>query len=271
MGFIPISHYDNKLANNLDYWLTLWKADENAPSGTGFALLRQLEKCFTPRSIVIVGNNSTVRKLYQALGYTTGVLNHYYIPNPNITALQIGENLSSYNLERSSIRSHKTKIKEISLQDIVNLNTDYYPQKSKAYIENRYVKHPYYQYTLYGAYNHDLLVAVIVVRTIKVNNSCCMRIVDIIGETKKIHYVGSDFIDIMKTNHAEYIDCLNHGISAEIFEQWGFLQKNGNTIIPNYFEPFERQNVDIQFAYKAPISEYTIFKGDGDQDRPNIL
>jgi hypothetical protein len=45
---------------------------------------------------------------------------------------------------------------------------------------------------------------------------------------------------------------------------------DGNLIIPNYFEPFEQKNVKIELAYKADFP-YVAFKGDSDQDRPNIL
>ena len=42
----------------------------------------------------------------------------------------------------------------------------------------------------------------------------------------------------------------------------------GTRRIPNYFEPFERINVDIYFA--ASVSKgLVLFRGDGDQDRPS--
>ena len=52
----------------------------------------------------------------------------------------------------------------------------------------------------------------------------------------------------------------------------GFLKLNpiGDVIIQNYFEPFERKNIRIEFVYKANF-DYVIFKGDSDQDRPNII
>ena len=38
-----------------------------------------------------------------------------------------------------------------------------------------------------------------------------------------------------------------------------------------YFEPFEQCNVKIDIAWKADYDNYVAFKGDSDQDRPNIL
>ena len=41
-------------------------------------------------------------------------------------------------------------------------------------------------------------------------------------------------------------------------------------IIPNYYEPFEQKNIDINFS--TNIHEgFRMFKGDGDQDRPNSI
>jgi hypothetical protein len=41
-------------------------------------------------------------------------------------------------------------------------------------------------------------------------------------------------------------------------------------IIPNYFEPFVAENIDIYFFSNTNEKVY-IFKGDGDQDRPNFI
>lgn len=49
------------------------------------------------------------------------------------------------------------------------------------------------------------------------------------------------------------------------------LDLDGETIVPNYFEPFEQRNVKIEIAYKTKGDNYVAFKADSDQDRPNIL
>ena len=38
-------------------------------------------------------------------------------------------------------------------------------------------------------------------------------------------------------------------------------------IIPNYFSPFIRENIDIYIRYNDDSTRF--FKADGDQDRPN--
>ena len=50
----------------------------------------------------------------------------------------------------------------------------------------------------------------------------------------------------------------------------GFVKKGLSDIVPNYFEPFLKQNINIDYAFKSK-SPYVIFKGDSDQDRPNLI
>ena len=53
----------------------------------------------------------------------------------------------------------------------------------------------------------------------------------------------------------------------------GFKIKKNNSkiIIPNYFEPFLRQNININYAIKkiSLRDNQFLFKGDCDQERPN--
>ena len=69
------------------------------------------------------------------------------------------------------------------------------------------------------------------------------------------------------------MDIYSYGVPIDIIEKAGFLdrQEYDNLIIPNYFEPFERKNVDLRYAYKVKESSdpVRLFKADGDQDRPN--
>jgi len=52
----------------------------------------------------------------------------------------------------------------------------------------------------------------------------------------------------------------------------GFIQNVDSIILPNYFEPLEIRNVEVDFAYKSnsKSGSLSIFRGDSDQDRPNL-
>ena len=60
-------------------------------------------------------------------------------------------------------------------------------------------------------------------------------------------------------------------LHINILKKAGFSllsQEDGN-IIPNYFEPFERENVKIRIVV-AHWPSFHLYRGDGDQDRPSI-
>lgn len=274
LGFIPLSQFDKSLNNNNDLWLAIWKADTTAASpGVGFTLLKWLEKLFQPSSIGSIGINTEVKKIYDILGYKTGILNHYYILNPNITDCKIAK---CEKVEKKLLKSKvvvSSVVKEITIEQVDNLSFKTNPLKSLNYIKNRYIEHPYYKYLLLGVYTNDVLKAIIVARKIKVNQSSCLRIVDIQGDYSEIGYIEDELVSVLEKYESEYIDCYNYGISKELFCDWGFELRDSDSdlIIPNYFEPFLRENVDILFAYKSTKPDYVIFKGDSDQDRPNVL
>jgi hypothetical protein len=271
LGFIPLSHFDENLNRVTDIWLAIWKVDATiAAYGIGFSLLKWLEKQIQPQSIGSIGINTEVKKIYDILGYNTGVLNQYYIINPFIQEYSIAE----YIKIRKSVKSKSSSfsvVKEIDIDALQHLRFHNNPVKGLKFIENRYIKHPVYNYLLFGIYKSNSLKAVLVVRKIKINQSSCLRIVDIQGSYSDIGFIREPLINILQKHNSEYIDCLNHGIAEKMFFAWGFDLRNSKSTIPNYFEPFLRENIDILFAYKSKKEDYIIFKGDSDQDRPNII
>tara|TARA_B100000029_G_scaffold489450_1_gene547228 strand:- start:327 stop:581 length:255 start_codon:yes stop_codon:yes gene_type:complete len=74
--------------------------------------------------------------------------------------------------------------------------------------------------------------------------------------------------------NAEYIDFYNFGIEKRVLVSNGFIKREpkSDIVIPNYFEPFQKKNVDLYFAFKCNKKyRFIINKGDGDQDRPSII
>ena len=75
-------------------------------------------------------------------------------------------------------------------------------------------------------------------------------------------------------NNYEYIDFLCYGFNYNnelINAGFSLLDtRNNNTIIPNYFEPFDKKNVPLYTAYNKTSKNFRQCKADGDQDRPNV-
>jgi hypothetical protein len=269
LGFIPLSQYDGHITET-DIWLAIWKSDEAiAEPLAGVSLLKWLEKQIKPRSMGAIGINTDVKKIYNVLGYQTTTLNQYYILNPSIQKYNIAK--CKGNIVMVSNKKSSYSILEVGVDEIQQLSFQDSPYKSLKYIITRYLKHPIYKYIIFGIYHTNILKAIFVTRKIEVNNSSCLRIVDIQGNYSEIGNIEDSIVNILQENNSEYIDCLNLGIPEQMFKSWGFKQIDQETIIPNYFEPFLQKNIDILVAYKSSEPEYLIFKGDSDQDRPNEI
>ena len=76
--------------------------------------------------------------------------------------------------------------------------------------------------------------------------------------------------NLLNQNNYEYIDFYCEGIEKGILENAGLKLKDATdlNVIPNYFEPFVQENIDIHY-FTNYDSSFPIFKADGDQDRPS--
>ena len=219
-----------------------------------------------------IGMSKIAKILHKIRKYKIGVLNQYYILNNRINDFKIADNVDL--IRFPFFEEDKSKIKLIEdvlvFQD-TNFKETYLPRKSIRYLYNRFQQHPIYQYKFWEIYNPNSR-AIIVTRKISIANSAIIRIVDVYGRLENFSSLNEQLQNIMNFENAEYIDILNFGIDEQVFYKLGFnkLDVKGELIIPNYFEPFLRQNIEINCAFRGN-GEYVIFKADSDQDRPSIL
>lgn len=107
------------------------------------------------------------------------------------------------------------------------------------------------------------------------NDARCIRIVDYFGLEGALCGCRECLLRLLREQDAEYIDFLCVGMPEEELMSAGFLNRRecSEWIVPNYFEPFLRENVDVTYSC-MPLTENfhcVIFKGDSDQDRPNLI
>ncbi len=276
LGFNSTTHFDNQLSKSaVDVWLALWKANNEYP-GVGFAMLRFIEEEINPVSIGAIGINDPVEKNYNLLGFKSGFWDQYFFLNTKIIDFKIASILE-INITTNDKRNVDSSRQQIKIIKDLNLLTNtpkpiYKPLKSVNYFINRYTKHPFYKYQIWGIYKEDEIICLLVTRKINVNESFCIRILDVLGDLSQVENLSAEFDQILQKENAEYIDFINYGINEDVFYKIGLQKRTtDNIIIPNYFEPFVQSNINIKFAYKSQDEPYTIFKGDADQDRPNIL
>lgn len=276
LGFIPVSHFDEKLETR-DLWLAIWKVNDlRSEPGMGIDMFYFLKKEYKPSSISAIGISDIAKKIYITLGYKVGRLNHYFIINNSIKEFYIIDNTDINCIYLNNINYNKSN-SNCKLEEIINTNeidsvkSKFIPYKSSSYIKNRYLKHPIYKYKLYGVWQDKNLLCAFVTKKIDVNNSSCIRIVDVFGELEYIDNIYYQVQDILIEENAEYIDFMNYGVDEAVINRIGFNKKDESLIIPNFFEPFVRENVSLDFAFKSKANDYVIFKGDSDQDRPNQI
>lgn len=276
VGFIPTSQYDSKLAENGDYWGAIWKYREDVSNddinNAAFYIWKRIFKQPFFHTYAAVGISQIAKRIYEVSRIPVAVLNHYYIANDRLTNFEIGANLQRGD---TGLLSRKSHIKEIDIESVADkdIKIVYKPEKSLDYLKNRYKYHPIYKYIFWGVYG-ERLTAIFVIRKIEVENSSVLRVIDVLGDLSKLGNIYEDVQTKLVQYGAEYLDFMNYGIDREIFVEMGFHQLDlgqNDIICPNYFEPFERKNVTIEVAYKTTDNCYVVFKGDSDQDRPNIL
>jgi len=269
MGFIPTFHFDPDLECNKDFWGAIWVVNKESPPGIGLTLIKYFNKVYKPITYASIGISNDAKKIFKLLGQNIGTLSHYYFTNFNITK-NIADLIitSSMNYEKS-----KYVLQELKSLDNIILKHVYKPTKSIKYLINRYKNHPVYNYIFLGIYQQNKLMSIFVTRKQYVNKFSCFNIVDVYGDLSKIGDISSELSNYLSIHEAEYIDCLNYGIDENIFFKLGFIKHNdkNSNILPLYFEPFFKKNVEIDYAIVSDLDNYVIFKADADQDRPNKL
>ena len=279
LGFIPVNHFD-KAIKEKDLWMAMWKVreDKSAP-GLGLSLLKYLINYENPRSVSVLGISPETIPLYKYLGFNTGVLNHYYIVNSNKKNFNLIKNYKRME-QTHLVKENRTKMIRFKKSNFLTLCerlklftlNSMIPNKTSNYIYQRYFCHPIYNYCVYGLEKNNDIVGIMVIRLTSCGSSNALRLVDLVGDALKFSGLFNLFQKLLQEFCAEYIDFYNIGIQEQILLSNGFLQRNSDNdvIIPNYFEPFESKNVDIEYAYKCEnVHHFNICKGDGDQDRPN--
>lgn len=276
LGFIPTYQYDKELFKEGDYWGAIWKVRTDVQNAEiknlGLTIWEKLFELENFQSWAAIGISEIAKKIYAISGMQIGELTHYYMPNINVKNFYIAEHVD---VKQVSFPQYPRDIaiREIHIEQIQErIDCTYRPRKSISYLKNRYLNHPFYKYCFWGIFDSERLVSIWTLRIIKMNKSRAIRIVDILGNIEYLPCLSAELQKMLVDIGAEYMDILNYGINEEVFFNLGFLKLNpiGEVIIPNYFEPFERKNIRIEFAYKADFN-YVIFKGDSDQDRPNII
>lgn len=275
VGILGYISYDY-LENNQDIVLALWKVIPNLSDPfLGVKLIYFIQENIKPRFIHCVGINKNILGIYKYLGFNTGKLQHYAAFNKSCKKFNIAvppANLKSINKSKSYIFTETASLNK-SLDKLYN--SDFYeekvPYKSRSFFMKRYENHPYFQYKFHEVTTKDFFKGFIVSRVINYNNSNALRIIEVVAEDDYIGEIIDEFATTINSSTFEYIDVYLSNLNNKTFQIKNFedISSSNKIIVPDHFEPFERKNIDIYFMTSSEQGAI-LFKGDGDQDRPNI-
>ncbi len=261
----------------IDIWVSIWCAVKGK-NGIGLELMDKLPSLTNCRVMACNNIRPKTMPFYTFLGYTAERLPHYYrladCAEYKIARITQKNILPAFgNLELELVND------TVTLQQKYIENIEQKPHKDTWYITRRYFNYPYKKYEVYGvksqknAYDGcEKYIALLITYTAHVGNTNVLRIVDFIGESAVLSELGSAIDNLISAQKAEYADCYCYGISEEIFTKAGFCARTSadENIIPNYLDPPLFENTDYYF-FTSDCENFTMFKADGDQDRPNIF
>ena len=254
VGFLGFVKYNSNDCPDIS--LVLWKAVEGKDAILGIKLLFFLIKNVKHILISCVGvNPKTALPIYKSLKYNVGQLEHYYrisdreeykiakiVDKSILPIVDYGWDI----LRLPDFETFKTKIDNSIL-------TEVHPHKDKNYFYHRFFAHPVYHYMVYAitAKDTDVIPAFFVCREIERFGARILRIIDYIGKELYFSYLALPLQKIMDENNYEYIDCYCCGMSEKTMNDAGLVlrKENDPNIIPNYFEPFLSQNINLFFFF----------------------
>lgn len=274
-GFIPTSRYDKNLKNDTIF-LSVWSSKKVS---TGSKLFFYFIKKLRSNLIAGLGGSKESFLFHKMLNFNCGHMSHFFLTS-DLSPKKLISPSKFTNLKSKIIKKNFQEIK--TEKHILQIDKEIFkyqhPLKSPKYLLNRYFKHPFYKYYIYEIRSKKKTLSIFVFRICKFKNKTAIRIIDYIGKSENFKNGKYLFRYMLKEKNSEYIDLYSYGIPKEILRKSSLEDvekyKKIKLIIPNYFEPFQKRNINLSFAFKASrkiLKKVRFFKGDSDLDRPNKL
>ena len=280
VGFIPTNHFDHTI-KRLFVWGAIWKVrDDVAPAGLGVYLQEYLTTNLPVEIFAGFGISADAEKNNKSLGWTIKSAENYFFANPSTKEFKIAVGLEKY--QKKSLKDvaawfltkcELTDYEKLSGNESVFESVRWY--KSKCYYENRYFKHPFYNYECYVIKQVKEIKAFFFVRESPANGANCLRLVEYVGDYATLQNVQKSIANLLEKKTCEFMDIITSNVSNEVMQKANFINKSSDSsvVIPNYFEPFVQKNILMKYEYITLNKDfiYVVNKGDADQDRPSFI
>ena len=219
--------------------------------------------------------HTKVLDIYKYLGFKVGILDHYAAFNKACTAFRIAKPPTEIVATASESIFEFREVKSLNATLSKLYDTAFYnekiPYKIRDFFLKRYVYHPYFKYKFYETGLNSEFQGFVVAREVKHDGGVALRIIEVVSSDDKIASIIEGFATILNGSAYEYVDVYASGLGDGIITSKNFVRVSAfsKTVVPEYFEPFEMRNIDIHYVTTADTIP-VLFKGDGDQDRPNF-
>lgn len=272
LGYIDADRFYPRPPAQSELWLALWKVrDDAAVPGLGLRLILELKKRYPQRPIAVLGMSEAASKIYKLLRYKVRTLDQLFIYNRQIKNFR----LLSGCLPNYRCQTFLVDVRMVN--DVVKLLDDAEQisdsrQRGVDYFIHRYLRNPFYRYRLFRI-ELDAQLCYAIGRVMSANGASALRLVDIYGQLPLLGQALGWFEQHLQRQGLEYMDLYLCSEQSADLQACGFINRadcTADVIVPNYFEPFLAQNVDLQCAVNREFSG-PVFKADGDQERPNFL
>ena len=271
LGYIPSDALHSRIS------LSMWKSRSDAHLRNykaGLAVLRFLIDGLKPKSIFSAGINVKTRDVYEFLGYSCSAMNHHVIVNNEMSDFQIIKNPPKTSFLQPSPGHAASSLVVITTDEKLHRvakGLDFAETlKDANYLCHRYLNHPRFNYEIREVILNAKTVGILAFRRSFANDRSCIRIIDVVGAELCLRSAIVPLVQEMYQNGDEYIDLLSWGLNGDQIKEIGFTdcRELSDCVVPEYFSPFSQTNVDRWLFTNLPETEI-IYKGDGDQDRPN--
>lgn len=280
LGFIPTNLFDSEIEHPMR-WGAVWKIrDDAASKGLGLALKFYLYQNAPAPYSGGIGLSRFSREINKKMGEEVGIMEHFYMIHPRMEHFVLAKQITSSDRTSCGVSDDTIHFQECLKAEFIHHSEDYLnhllPYKSKMYYVKRFFEHPFYKYLCIKTVdNQQKSHAAFFLRICEHRGAKCIMIVDFLGDESALIGTESCFQKLLSDYQGEYISFYEYGLNSQALLQAGFKnRKESDIILPLYYEPFEPKNVDIDFHYyndESAEKKLYFFKGDADQDRPNIL
>ena len=247
-----------------DIWVSIWCAKKGC-NGAGLELMAALPRLTGARLMACNNIRPETMAFYTFLGYTAARLPHYYrLADKDVYAVARVEQKVILPLAPGPALAPVAGDEELAR--VFRAPQGVTPAKDLWYLSRRYFHFPGQQYDVW-----HLDGRLLVTRTVPLNGTAVLRVVDYVGRPEEFHLMGPGIARLMEEVDAEYAECYCAGVPAAEMAAAGFAERDEAcpNIIPNYLTPPLYENTEYCYFTSDPDG-FMLFKADGDQDRPNI-